>query len=227
MGFLKRFLKTSPRDGEPSRSTSSFQNVTEDELEAHMSVARYGDFTLTDAIRPAYDLEVVPKNGYRHDWYLDRESGSRIPVIMASCSREDLFDLFMDLLDPLGDQPDVVLETSHDRDAEAHTDLYREHIDMPVLQSTLYDFEDLLLDDGCTGLAVLNPRQPMEVQLDEHKLIIIYGNDHSEFEDVFARYGVKCIEDMRFITEAEHIHSSSEEYIDRFEQLRYRLGIDD
>ncbi len=227
MGFLKRFLKTSARDGELAQAHSSFDNVSEQELEAHMNIARYGDFTLTDAIRPSYDLEVVPRTGYRHDWYLDRESGSRIPVIMASASREDLFDLFMDLLDPLGEQPDVVLETSHDRDSSSHKDLYRENIDMPVLQSTLYDFEDLLLDDGCSGIAVLNPQRPMEVQLDEHKLIIIYGNDHSEFEEVFARYGIDCVEDMRFITEAEHVHSSSEEYIDRFEQLRYRLGIDD
>ena len=121
----------------------------------------------------------------------------------------------------------MVLETSHDRENGTHRDLYREHIDMPVLQSTLYDFEDLLLDDGCTGVAVLNPQKPTEVQLDEHKLIIIYGNNHSEFEEIFARYGVPCDENMRFITEAEHVHSSSEDYIDKFETLRYRLGIDD
>lgn len=227
MGFLKRFLKTSTRDGEVARTTSSFQDVSEEQLEAHMNIARYGDFTLTDAIRPSYDLEVIPAAGYRHDWYMDRDSGTRIPVLMAAASREVLFDLFLDLLDPLGEQPDVVLETSHDRTAESHTDLYRENIDMPVLQSTLYDFEDILLDDGCTGIAVLNPQRPLEVQLDEHKLIVIYGNDHSAFEDVFAQYGVPCVEDLRFITEAEHVHSSSEEYIDRFEQFRYRLGIDD
>ena len=148
MGFLKRFLKTSTRDTQVAPGGSSFRDVSEEQLEAHMNVARYGDFTLTDAIRPSYDLAVVPRAGYRHDWYLDRESGSRIPVLMASASREDLFDLFMDLLDPLGEQPDVVLETSHDRGAESHTDLYRESIDMPVLQSTLYDFEDILLDAG-------------------------------------------------------------------------------
>lgn len=227
MGFLKRFLKTTPRDGESQPGYSSFENVSDADLESHMNIARYGDFTLTDAIRPSYNLEVVPQAGYRHDWYMDRESGTRIPVIMAAASRDDLFDLFMELLDPLGEQPDVVLETSHDRENGTHRDLYREHIDMPVLQSTLYDFEDLLLDDGCAGVAVLNPQKPTEVQLDEHKLIIIYGNNPREFEDIFARYGIPCDENLRFITEAEHVHSSSEEYVDRFETLRYRLGIDD
>lgn len=227
MGFLKRFLKTTFRDGDAPRGASSFQNLTEEELEAHMNVARYGSFMLTDAVRPSYNLDVVPSAGYRHDVYQDKESGTKIPVLMASASREHLFDLFMDLVDPVGDQADVVLETSHERETGSHTDLYREHIDLPVLKSTLYDFEDLLLDDGCCGIAVLNPKKPVEVQLDEHKLIIIYGHDTTEFEEILIEHGIPCSEDMRFITEAEHVHSSSEDYVDRFEQMRYRLGIDD
>ncbi len=75
-----------------------------------------------------------------------------------------------------------MLETSHDRDSRGHVDLYREHIDLPVLKSTLYDYEDLLLNDGCTGIAVLNPHVPLEVQFDEHKLLIAYGQDLGGFE---------------------------------------------
>ena len=227
MSFLKRFLKTNFRDGRGPRGLSSFDRLTEDELEAHMGVARYGEFTLTDAVRPSYDLDVIPRAGYRHDEYRDKETGTRIPVLMASASRENLFDVFIDLLDPLGGDVDVVLETSHNRDGGEHTDLYRENIDMPVLQSTLYDFEDLLLDDGCSGIAVLNPRLPLEVQLDEHKLIIIYGRNNHEFEHILMDHRVDFSQDIRFITEAEHVHASSEQYRDRFEQLCYRLGIDD
>ena len=51
----------------------------------------------------------------------------------------------------------MVLETSHNREGRGHVDLYREHIDLPVLKSILCDYEDLLLNDGCTGIAVLNP----------------------------------------------------------------------
>ena len=227
MGFLKRFLSTNAREGQIPQGQSSFENLTEAELESHMNIARYGSYMLTDAVRPSYNLDVVPSAGYRHDCYQDRESGTKIPVLMASASREVLFDLFIDLLDPVGQEVDIVLETSHERDPGNHTDLYREHIDLPVLKSTLYDFEDLLLDDGCCGVAILNPRIPVEIQLDEHKLIIIYGHDTSEFEEILLEHGVPCSEDIRFITEAEHVHSSSEEYVDRFEQLRFRLGIDD
>ncbi len=227
MGFLKKFLKTTARDGEAPQALSSFRNVSEDELNAHMEVARYGDFTLTDAVRPSYSLEVIPRTGYRREWYVDQNSGTRIPVLMASVTRERLFDTFLSLLDPLGESVDVVLETSHCGTTANHTDLYREHIDLAVLQSVLYDFEDMLLDDGCCGIAVLNPRTPMEVQLDEHKLLFVYGHNNAEYEAALQNNGVPACDDIRFITEAEHVHSSTDEFQERFAQLCWQLGIDE
>lgn len=226
MGFLKRFLKDTFREGEMFQGSSSFEELTDEQLNAHLNIARYGDFVLTDAVRPSYDLQVVPQEGYRRDFYQDRNSGMKIPVLMAAASREHILDLFFDLLDPLGETVDVVLETSHDRDG-GHLDLYREHIDLPILKSTLYDFEDVLRDDGCTGVAVLNSQIPLEVQFDEHKLLIMYGEGISAFEPILGDYGIPCSEDIRFITEAEHVHSSSDEFREEFDQLRYRLGIDD
>jgi hypothetical protein len=226
MGFLKRLIRNAFRDGELPQTTSSFEKLSEEELEAHLSVARYGDFVLTGAIRPSYDLQVVPCEGYRHDAYQDEQSKTRVPVLMAAASHEHLFELFMDLLDPMGPVVDVVLETSHTREGRGHTDLYREHIDLPVLKSTLWDYEDMLLNDGCTGIAVLNPAVPLEVQFDEHKLLIAYGNDLHEFEEVLRRKSLACNEQMKFITEAEHVHSSSDQYHQQFEELKMRLGMD-
>jgi hypothetical protein len=226
MSFLQRFLKNSEREETPAPALSSFQDVSDEQLEAHLNIARYGSFLLTDAVRPSYDLQVVPSAGYRHDIYQDAETGIKIPVVMAAASGESVLDLFLELLDPLGPEVDLVLETSHERNS-GHLDLYRESIDLPVLKSTLYDFEDMLLNDGCLGIAVLNPRIPFEVQFDEHKLLIMYGKDLSQFEEVLGSHAVQCNEEVRFITEAEHVHSSSEEYFEQFQQLKYRLGIDD
>ncbi len=207
-------------------ASSSFERLSEAELESHLSVARYGDFTLTDAVRPSYDLQVVPSQGYRHDCYRDEQNHGSIPVLMAAVSRERLLDTFMDLLDPLGFTVDVVLETSHNRHNKGHTDLYREHIDLPVLKSVLWEYEDLLLNDGCTGLAVLNPDVPHEIQFDEHKLLIVYGEALREFEHVLCERGIARNEQIRFITEAEHVHSSSDAYARQFDELRTRLGMD-
>ena len=171
-GYQPNTMSTVPETNARTNPTSSFKSLSSDELETHMNVFRYGAFDLTDAIRPSYDLQVVPRQGYRHDSYTDPKSNTKVPVIMAAASRERLFDLFLDLIDCLGNEVDVVLESSHCGDSEDHEDLYREHIDVPVLKSIFYDFEDLILNDGCTGIAVLNPRKQQEIQFDEHKRII-------------------------------------------------------
>ncbi len=226
MGFLKRlFNNTQPEDDTTPVDVSSFEQLSEEEMEAHLGVSRYGDFILTQAVRPSYDLRVMPRQGYRHDIYRDEQSRTDIPVLMASASAERLFDLFLELIDPLGDEVDVVLETSHHRDHGGHLDLYVEHLDACVLKSKLCDYEDLLLNDGCTGIAVLNPSLPQEVQFDEHKLLIVYGKPLQRYEQIFRHYGVPRLDDLKFITEAEHVHSSNDEYARQFEQLQDMFGI--
>src|SRR3990172_1491415 len=165
MGFLKQFFRDVFHDEMPARTTSSFEQLTKDELEAHLGVSRYGDFELSEAVRPSYGLEVVPTAGFRHDTYRDEQSRANVPVLMAAVSKEKMMETFIALIEPLGEVVDVVLESSHGQQGRGHTDLYREHIDMPILQSTLWDFEDLLLNDGCTGIAVLNPGIPEKGRL--------------------------------------------------------------
>ncbi|MDA8744207.1 hypothetical protein N9N28_06195 [Rubripirellula amarantea] len=226
MGFLKRILRGGSSD-ETLRSVSdgSFETLTEEELQAHMGIRTYGVFELTDAIRPSYDLQIIPKQGFRHDEYIDETNGTKTPVIMASATRESLIDLFLEMIEPLGDVVDVVLETSH-KSGEGHEDLYREHIDMPVLKSILLEFEDVLLNDGCAGIAVINPAKRQEVQLDEHKLLIAYGEPLDQFKQILIDTDVYPDEDIKFITEAEHVHSSCERLYDQFNVLKTRLGMD-
>lgn len=227
MGHLKRFFRNVLRDDSLSMSGGDFERIPKLEIESHLTVARYDEFSLTEAVRPSFDLRIVPRQGYRHDRYRDEQSRASIPVLMASVSSEHLFDTFIELLDPLGPQVDVVLETSHRRSGEGHADLYREQIDLPILKSFLYDFEDMLLNDGCTGVAVLNPNIPFEVQFDEHKMLIVYAEDLREFEKILQRRGIRCDQKMRFLTEAEHVHTTRDEYYRSFRQLQTTLGIDD
>src|SRR5436189_5967766 len=111
MGFLKQFFVNVFDDTSTAHAASGFKQLSEQELEAHLGVARYGDFELTDAVRPSYDLEVVPSAGYRHDTYRDEENRSEVPVLMAAVTRPALMDAFMSLIEVLGDEVDVVLET--------------------------------------------------------------------------------------------------------------------
>lgn len=191
----------------------------------HLGVDCYGSFRLTDAIRPAIDRRIVPREGYRIETYRDAKAGFEVPVLVASVSSEKLFDVFLDLVDPLGDLVDVVLETSHDSQRSQHVDLFREHIDLPILKSHCCDFEDLLLNDGCTGLAALSTTEPIEVQFDEHKLFIVYAADMKPFAAILADHEIIRDDRMKLITEGEHLHSTDQRFRGDFEQFCFRLGV--
>lgn len=226
MGFLKRFLRPTSAGTCQTSSLTSFEELTTAQLEAHLQVERYGDFLLTEAIRPSFDVKITPRAGYRHDKFRD-SNGQEIPVLAAAASREDLFETFMDLLGPLGDRADVVLESSHDPEVEGHVDMYREDIDMVVLQSLLYDFEEMIMKDGYTGIAVLRPDVPMEVQFDEHKLLFVYAKDVRAFERVLRAHDLGRDDSLKLISEGEHLHLTEEQFLDQFDELKMRLGVED
>lgn len=194
------------------------------ERQRQLDKKTYGNFEFTDAVRPSPKAKVRPSQGFRYDKYVDEESKTEIPVIMAAASREVLYSVFMQLIQQLGPVVDVVLETSHEHEVTGHCDLFREQIDLPILTSILMEYEEMLLHDGCTGIAVLNPQTPQEVQFDEHKLLIMYGNPLESFEKVLEQHGINCEPAMHFITEGEHIHASNQFYREQFDLLCNTLG---
>ena len=67
--------------------------MTTDLLAAHLGVNRYGSFTLTDAVRPALDVPIRPREGYRIDVFRDRKSRLRLPMLeLAEARAERLGD---------------------------------------------------------------------------------------------------------------------------------------
>ena len=171
------------------------------------------------------DLQIVPRQGYRRELFRDLKAGLEVPVLAAAVSREKLFDLFLELLEPLGEVVDTVLETSHESEGAGHRDLHREEIDMPVLKSYLCEHEGLLLNDGCTGVAVISAAGPMEVQFDEHKILVVYARDLRPFERILRQAGVQRDDKLQLLTEGEHLHSTDPRHVDEFEQLCLRLGV--
>ncbi|MBP3959270.1 hypothetical protein J8F10_28835 [Gemmata sp. G18] len=196
-------------------------------MATHLSVNSYGSFTLTDAIRPGASVPVCPRQGYRVEVYRDQRAKLRLPMLSAAVSAERLFETFLALLEPLGEVVHVVLESSHGVLADGHADLRREHIDLAVLTSHFCEFEELLTNDGCTGVAVLAERRPIEVQFDEHKLFHIYAPNLKPFRRVLRAHGVRRRETLPLISEAEHLHHTTENFADDFRQLAMRAGVGD
>jgi hypothetical protein len=193
------------------------------EIESHLTINTYGTFKMTNAVRPSFELTIVPQQGYRKNTFHD-DCGGTVPMLVASVSSENLFDVFFDLLDPLGNSVDAVLETSHCHRNNKHADYCREQIDLPILKSFLCTYEELILNDGCTGIAVLNPEKELEVQFDEHKLLFVYAHSLRSFERILKNYSIFCNNQLHFLTEAEHIHTTSEEYMQRFCEFCTAIG---
>lgn len=196
-------------------------------IQEHLRKDRYGDFQLTGAIRPSVDVPVYPRQGYRREIFRDPRQQFEAPLLAAAVSAERLFEVFLEVIEPMGEVVDVVLESSHDRSDGGHRDIVREQIDRLVFTSTVYDFEDLLLNDGCTGLAVMSTEHAMEIQFDEHKLLLIYAKNLRPFEQILERCGVRRDSSLRLLSEGEHLHSSASHHQDAFEQLCVRLGVEE
>jgi len=233
MNTLKRFYRNVLQNHASFMSDTNEERIHVLELESHLATVKYGKFTLTDAVRPSFDLTIIPEQGYKHDRVKlvnnTRRAGSRwlMPILVASVSQERLFDIFLDMLDPLGDTVNVILETSHSHSGAYRTGLRRDHIDLPVLKSFLYDHEELILNDGCTGISVSSPRISAEVRFDEHKLIIVCAKSLSPFEKILHRQGILQNEAMQLLTDAEHVHITRDEYFQRLKTLQVALGMDE
>ena len=237
MGTLKRFYRNVLQNRVSFVSGTHEDRIHALELESHLATITYGNFTLTDAVRPSLDLSIIPEQGFKYDRLklgidnvvsLHRiRSRWLMPVLVASVSLEQLFETFLDMLNPLGDTVNIVLETSHRHSGIHRSSLHRDYIDLPVLKSFLYDHEDFLLNDGCTGVSVSAPHIRAEVKFDEHKLISVYAKSLSPFEKILHRHNIPQNETMPLLTDAEHVHITRDEYFRRFKTLQMSLGMDE
>jgi hypothetical protein len=211
-----------------SRPDNSFEDVSQEAIDAHMACDRYGDFWLTKAIRPSFDLRVIPIQGYATEIF--EQGGQKFHALMSAISREGLFDTFLDVIDLIASPVDVMLKCSHGKNNsdEKDSEFIRGGIDLVVLKSDLLDFEDLLMNDGCTGIAIFNRETHEEVNFEEHKLLQIYSEDMKSlklFEDLLQQREIKYNKEMKFIIDAEHIHATHERYFPELERLKNTLGM--
>jgi hypothetical protein len=229
MYHLRRYKEAAVFSQPPAES--SFFGLDRADIDAHFGIRSYRGFVLTDAVTPSYDLQVVPEAGFAAGGYKDRQN--IIPMLTIAASKEHLFELFLELAGLMGQTVDVVLETSHHLSAKrfaqhSHQDFYVEQMDLTIVQSILYDFEALLLNDGSTGIVIINPGAPMELQFDEHKLLTFcnWTTVESEALKILEGYNIPRNDGMKFIADAEHVHTTSGKLRAQFRRLRTRLGAD-
>lgn len=82
------------------------------QIQEHLQTETYGDFNLTSGIRPSYDLQVVPEEGFR---YTHVPEMPQQQVLVCAASKEHLVRIFHELVINFGDVVDIALESTHFR----------------------------------------------------------------------------------------------------------------
>ncbi len=187
------------------------------------SMGRESAFRLPRGIRPGPLSKVIPAEGYRHGVF--KHAGRKVPMLAASVSAERLFEVFCDLLEPLGETVDAYLQRH--AGGETAQEMLRESVDLPVLLSQLCDAEELLVDDGATGVVICaKSSEPMaEVHLDDHKALIIYAYNLTPFMMVLDRHGLRRDPGHRLVLEEQHLHLELPDAEEAFDRLASELSM--
>ena len=204
---------------------SSFLGLSKEEIKVHGRIKKYGDFTLTNAVSPSYDLKVVPKSGFWRGFY----PKISVPFIIISASKESLFELFMEIARLISNScVDIFIGDTHRRrriHLKKDHESCRRHIDLSVALSMLYDFEELLVDDGYMGISIMNPETGVELRFDDHKLVVVFNwtTIMDKLLVILRKYKIKEDRQMKFIDEKEHMHSSIFAFRRQFNKLKICL----
>lgn len=209
-------FKSEPTPDDAVKGTS-FEALSEEDLEVHLRIKKYGSFELTGAVFPAYDLSVKPEEGYRF------QSDGGISFIVAAVSAPRLLETFYRLIEvPLASMPydadlNLLLKTSF---GDGTVGRYlAEDIDPQMLKARLSDYTELLLEDGCSGISLRLSNGSWILDFEEHKLLLVIGDFLDESVEVLESLGVRMKEDLQTVADAEHIHSSKHSFAEQFERL--------
>jgi len=182
------------------------------------------NFKLSPGVCPSATVRNELREGYHFRKYF--EGKHRVPMLVGAVSAEKLFSVFLELLGRVGRIVDVTLRSFHHSADVHHCEARQsdsERIEATVLESALWEFEHLLVNDGRTFIAVLNKKVPCEVQLNEDKLLMVFCPDLEIFEEVFLQADIPCRPRLTTIMEVEHDHYSTPHYRQQCKDLKQRL----
>ena len=67
--------------------------------------------------------------------------------------------------------------------------------------------------------------RPAEIQFDEHKVLTVYAHNLRPFRRVFKSFAIPRDDEMKLISEGEHLHATDPTHYPEFKRLCQRLGI--
>ena len=149
-----------------------------------------------------------------------------VPVLTAAVFARSCSKVFMELLDPLGSEVDVVLETSHNREATRPCGSVPRAYRHAGAQEHPVGVRRPAVERRLRRHRVLKSLRPPGSAVRRAQAADRVWRGPGRLRAVFGRARIPCDDQMKFITEAEHVHSSSDQFFRQFEELRSGLGMD-
>lgn len=175
-----------------------------------------------DALRSGYTLA--------NEIALDCTFQAEVPLIVAQ-SKERILSTLHQLVGFIGRiDPEVqfFVDTFIQEDHNARRSVWTPSIPPLKLINTLRHYEDLLLNDGYHAYAIAAPTTGVEIQLDDHKLILIYtASEHvrAELMAFLEDRGLTFDPTLPLITEKDHHHHTKAHHQSALEQLVKQLAL--
>lgn len=155
-----------------------------------------------------------------------------IPLIVAQ-SKEQILPTFYRLLDFVAGRKahvEFFVDSFTQEDHNARTSLWTPEINPRDLKKTLRQYEDLMLNDGHHAYAVAIPSAGIEIQLDDHKLILIYADSDKiqvKLTEFLEHVGIDHDPTLPLIVDKDHHHHTQVHHRSAMEQLVRELGLSD
>lgn len=202
-------------------------------------VAQTG-FELTDAVCPIGGF--VPTVGFRYSTYFDEYCG-RMKILAVSQTKGKLLESFVAIVEKIlkfgrirRGQMNAVFESRHNpmdqtpgkkydciERPKYYRDFVTDSIDPVSFLSRIWDWENLFVNDGFSGVSVMSKSAMSEVRIEVHKMILLLTPETIILKKV-ARFlrdsGMpKLAQDAPDIAEEPHLHIGHSDYKEEFNRI--------
>lgn len=185
-------------------------------------------FELTDAVE-VHDSRFFLESGYTTFQSEFPELELQVPGILAAQTRHRIIPsliALLDIINPPNARFDLVIDSFITEDHKDRTSKMRENIPPDQMKSVIASYQDLLLNDGTRVFAIASQQGECEVQLDDHKLMIIYFSDQTigkRIEETLKRFGLQNSPQLPTVLDVDHSHKNKIHHQEALNQLESRL----
>lgn len=196
-------------------------------LDQHSLNMRADDIIYSGAVLPTARFEF--REGYRWDTVVRPETCCRGPALVVQTPHSQVVDVFRDLIRAAFSSGstshlDVVLiDSEQARYIESNCDgISRGEVSLHGLFSLLAEYQDTITQDGFISLFVGCEEPLSGIQLDEHKIIQVFGNCEQSSIAVLENWNIPHNSELRLIYEVEHAHTFTNRR--ERENLRFKIS---